>query len=140
LDVCEVCGTSFAALMRQGEEPTSIDPKQAVKWSLIFPGLGHRKAGHGADGLARGVLFVLVLAMAILTGLSGPSSPTGVGIFLVYAVAAIAVYVGSAYEASRIARGGEPFVSARQLLWFTVALILGSVALLALSVVFAARR
>ncbi|HEY6566581.1 MAG TPA: hypothetical protein VI341_03600 [Actinomycetota bacterium] len=140
LDVCEVCGTSFAAMMRQDEAPVRTDPREAVKWSLIFPGLGHRKAGRGPDGLARGVLFVLVLSMAILTGLSGLSSPVGVGIFLFYAVTSVVVYVGSAVEASRIAQGGEPFISARQLLWVTVALILGSVALLAMSAVFAARR
>lgn len=140
MDVCAVCGTSFAAMMRQDETPLRTDPKEAVKWSLMFPGLGHRKAGRGPDGLARAVFFVMVLSMAILTGLSGLSSPVGVGIFGLYLVAAIVVYVGSAYEASRIAQGGEPFISARQLLWVTVALILGSVALLALSVVFAARR
>jgi hypothetical protein len=140
LDVCEVCGTSFAAMMRQGEAPLRTDPKEAVRWSLIFPGLGHRKAGRGPDGLARGVLFALVLSMTILTGLSGLSTAVGVGIFVLYLVATVVVYVGSAIEASRIAQGGEPFISARQLLWVTVALILGSVALLALSVVFAARR
>ncbi len=140
LDVCQVCGTSFAAMMRQDETPLRTDPKEAVKWSIIFPGLGHKKAGRGPDGLARGVLFVLVFSMAILTGFSGLSTPVGVGIFLLYLVATIVVYVGSAVEASRIAQGGEPFISARHLLWVTVALILGSVALLAVSVVFAARR
>jgi hypothetical protein len=45
------------------------------------------------------------------------------------------LYLGSAAEAYRIAEGGSPFVSARALLWATVALVMLSVALLAMSVV-----
>ena len=39
-------------------------------------------------------------------------------------VAALTLYLGSAAEAYRIADGGEPFLSARALLWATVALIM----------------
>jgi hypothetical protein len=48
---------------------------------------------------------------------------------------ALVLYLGSAAEAYRIAEGGSPFVSARALLWATVALVMLSVALLAMSVV-----
>jgi hypothetical protein len=138
LDICVVCGTSFASLMRQDEVAVEIDPREAVKWSLIYPGLGHRKAGRGLDGLARGVLFTIVFALAILTGLSGVSTPAGLGIFLMYVVASIVVYVGTAYEASHIAGGGQPFIAARTLLWITVGLILTSVALVGSLVVLRA--
>lgn len=47
---------------------------------------------------------------------------------------ALTLYLGSAAEAYRIAEGGSPFVSARALLWATVALVMISVALLATSV------
>jgi hypothetical protein len=50
-------------------------------------------------------------------------------------VSALTIYLGSAAEAYRLAEGGSPFVSARALLWATVALIMVAVSLLAMSVV-----
>lgn len=126
--------------MRQDEQRPEVDPKDALAWSLIFPGLGHRKVGRGADGIARAVLFILLFSMAVLTGLSGVSSGAVFALFAVYMGLALAVYLGSAYEAYRLAEGGEPIVSARSLLWVTVSVILLSVVVLALTVVTAARR
>jgi len=140
LDACVVCGTSFATLMRQDEERPKVDPKDALAWSLIFPGLGHRKVGRGVDGLARGVLFAVLFSMALLTGLSGVRSGAVFGLFAVFMGLALAVYVGSALEAYRLAEGGEPIVSARALLWVTVGVILLSVVVLAITVATAVRR
>jgi hypothetical protein len=140
LDVCAVCGTPFATLMRQDEERPQVDPKDALAWSLIFPGLGHRKVGRGLDGLARGVLFGMLFSMAILTGLSGVRSGMLFGLFALFMGLALLVYAGSAWEAYHLAEGGEPVVSARALLWVTVGVILLSVVVLALTVVTAVRR
>ena len=60
--------------------------------------------------------------------------------FALFLGAALLVYVGSAFEAYRLAEGGQPFVSSRALLWATVVVIIGSVLLLAVSVVTVARR
>jgi hypothetical protein len=67
--------------------------------------------------------------------LSGVSSPPVVGVVALLLVSALTIYLGSAAEAYRLAEGGSPFVSARALLWATVALIMAAVSLLALSVV-----
>lgn len=140
LDVCAVCGTPFATLMRQDQERPQVDPKDALAWSLIFPGLGHRKVGRGLDGLARGVLFGMLFTMAILTGLSGIRSGMLFALFALFMGLALLVYAGSAWEAYHLAEGGEPVVSARALLWATVGVILLSVVVLALTVVTAVRR
>jgi hypothetical protein len=140
LDECELCGTSFATLMRQDEAPPQVEPKDALAWSLIFPGLGHRKVGRGLDGLARGVLFAMLFAMALVIVISGVTSSGLLGVFLLFMVMAMVVYFGSAYEAYRLAEGGAPLVSTRVLLWATVGVIMMSVVLLALTVVTAARR
>jgi hypothetical protein len=66
--------------------------------------------------------------------LSGVSSPPVFAVVALFLVSALTIYLGSAAEAYRIAEGGSPFVSARVLLWATVALIMISVSLLALSV------
>jgi len=140
LDACAVCGTTFASLMRQDDAPPDVDPKDALAASLLFPGLGHRKVGRGLDGLARGVLFTVLAAMALTVLVSGVETAGMFGVLALFLGAALLVYFGSAWEAYHIAEGGQPIVSSRALLWATVAVILGSVMLLALSVVTVTRR
>src|SRR5919204_3058082 len=135
LDLCAVCGTSFAQLLRQEERRPSISPRDAFLWSLTFPGIGHAKAGRGPDGIARGTLFVLTFGLALIIVISGVHSAPVLGVVALLLVSALAVYLGSAVEASRIASGEGPLVSARALLWATVALIMVAVSLLSLSVV-----
>ena len=140
LDACAVCGTTFASTMREDDTPPDVDPKDALSASLIFPGLGHRKVGRGTDGLARGVLFGVLAAMAATVFVSGVTSAGSFGVFALFLGAALLVYVGSAWEARHMASGGSPLVSSRALLWATVVIIIGSIMLLALSVVTVARR
>lgn len=140
LDACAVCGTTFASLMRQDEAPPRVDPKEALSASLLYPGLGHRKVGRGLDGLARGVLFTVLAAMAITVFVSGVESPGILGVFSLFLGAALLVYLGSAWEAYRMADGGHPLLSSRALLWATVVVIIASVMVLAVSVVTVARR
>ncbi len=135
LDVCAVCGTSFAQLLRQEEDRSTVSPREAFLWSLTFPGVGHAKAGRAADGIARGTLFVLTFGLTLVIVSSGVSTGPVFGVVALLLVSALLLYVGSAFEAYRIAEGGAPFVSARALLWATVALIMVSVSLLAMSVV-----
>jgi ribosomal protein L40E len=140
LDVCAVCGTSFAQLLRTQEEGPRASPRDAFLWSLIYPGVGHAKVGRPADGIARGTLFALTFGLALVIVLSGVSNAAIFGVVAVLLVSAIVLYLGSALEAYRIAEGGSPFLSARALLWATVAVIMVSVSLLALSVIGVAQR
>jgi hypothetical protein len=135
LDLCIVCGTSFAQLLRQDEPRSTVSPRDAFLWSLMFPGVGHAKAGRAPDGIARGTLFVLTFGLALVVVLSGVSSPPVFAVMALLLVSALTIYLGSAAEAYRIADGGSTFLSARALLWATVGLIMIAVSLLALSVV-----
>ena len=135
-DTCAVCGTSFAQLLRQEEDRgPAVSPRDAFLWSLIFPGVGHAKVGRAPDGIARGTLFVLTFGLALVIMLSGVSSGPVFAVVVLLLVSALTIYLGSAVEAYRLAEGGSPFVSARALLWATVALIMVAVSLLAMSVV-----
>jgi hypothetical protein len=140
LDACAVCGTSFATLMRQSDAPVPVPPEEAVRWSLAFPGLGHRRVGRSLDGLTRGILFALLGGMAVLIGLGGLRSSTLIGLFVLYLSFALAVYVGSAMEARRLAEGGDLFLPTRQVLWAGVIVVMGSLGLLVLSVFTATKR
>jgi hypothetical protein len=135
LDTCAVCGTSFAQLLRQEEERPVVAPRDAFLWSLTFPGVGHAKVGRAPDGIARGTLFVLTFGLALVIVVSGVSTGPVFAVVLLLLVAALTLYLGSAAEAYRIADGGEPFLSARALLWATVALIMIAVSLLAMSAI-----
>jgi hypothetical protein len=135
LDLCSVCGTSFGQLFREAAAGTTVSPRDAFLWSLTFPGVGHAKAGRAPDGIARGTLFTLTFGLALVIVTSGVSTPPVFGVVILLLGSALVLYLGSAAEAYRIASGGSPFVSARTLLWATVALIMISVALLAMSVV-----
>ena len=138
LDACSVCGTPFAALFRQ-DGPPAVEPRVALTRSLIFPGLGHRAVGRGADGLARAVLFVYTFCTALLILLSGPSSGPAVGLLVLYGSLAVGLYVLSAVEAYQLAQGGGPIVSSRVLLWGVVTLVVLSV-LMAAFTIFAAAK
>ena len=137
LDACRVCGTTFASLMRRDDRPPAVDPHDAFVRSLAFPGLGHRAVGRGGDGLARAVLFLMTIVIATVALLSGPAVPAVVSIALLFGSIAIATYVGTAFEAARMARGGGAVLSSRAILWILVGLLMGSVVMLSLLVITA---
>jgi hypothetical protein len=139
LDVCAVCGTPFAALFRENEARPAVEPRAALTRSLIFPGLGHRMLGRGADGVARGMLFLWTFGTTLLILVSDVSAGPVVSLLALYGLLAVAVYVLTAFEAYRIAQGGAPIVSSRVLLWGAVSLVLVSV-LMATFIIFTAAR
>jgi ribosomal protein L40E len=140
LDACRVCGTPFAQLFRDQTARPEIAPRDAFLWSLIFPGIGHAKAGRGADGVARGTLFVLTFGLTLVVVLAGVSNAALLGVVALLLTSALTLYLGSAFEAYRIAEGGPTFVSPRMLLWATVGVIMVAVGLLAASVVSVGAR
>jgi hypothetical protein len=141
LDFCATCGASFASLMRQETARVRVDPSAAFRRSLMFPGLGHRMIpGREVDGFARGVLFAMLLIATVMLGFSGVHAGAVQFLFLVYLTASVLVYVLTAFEASRLAEGGEPLVSSRALLWATVGILIMSIIVVALVIGTAARR
>lgn len=140
LDACTVCGTTFAALMRGDEASPSAEPSEAMRASLLFPGLGHRRVGRGLDGMARGALFAILATMSILVLASGLESPIATVVLAVFVIGTVAVYAGSAWEAHHLAGRGRPLVSSKVLLWVSVGVVLGSVVLLAIAAISQARR
>ncbi len=141
LDNCSTCGASFAALMRQEPTHAQVDPQHAFRRSLLFPGLGHRMVpGRAIDGFSRGVLFTMLLISTLMLGLSGVHAGAVFFLFLLYLVVAVFVYLLTAFEASRLARGGGPLVSSRSLLWTTVGILLLSVVVVSLVIGTATRR
>lgn len=140
LDACATCGTSLRSLFDEQRDRPRIEPASAFKWSLLYPGLGHAKAGSGLDGFARGVLFTMLVLMAGLVLATGATSGPLFGILTLFGGTAVAVYFFSAAEAYRLAEGGSPFVPAKILLWGAVVIIVLSVMLLAFVLASASNR
>ena len=140
LDVCAVCGTPFATVMRAEPERPAVAPRDAMIRSLLFPGLGHQLVGRGTDGMARGVLFVVTAGIAVLLGLATAASGSLTASFALFVLAAIGVYVMSAVEAYRLAEGEDLLVPTQTLVWILLGVVFLGVALLAFGVVTATHR
>ena len=140
LDICAVCGTPFAQVMRASVGVPHVDPRDAVIRSLIFPGLGHRALGRNVDGLARGVLFAVTFGLGVLLAIAAAGSAALVGAFVLFLAAWIGVYVMSAVEAHRLARGGQLLVPTHILMWVLVGVVFVGITLLVIGVVTATHR
>jgi ribosomal protein L40E len=139
-EVCETCGTPFAAVMR-GVERQQVDPRVARTRSMIFPGAGHALLGYPIDGFARGAVFALSLGLAIFLAVSVPrSGPMLLAITLLVATA-VGVYALSLTETRQLSeRGGGLLIPSKYLLWGCVALMFIIVGTIALSIAGNARR
>jgi predicted RNA-binding Zn-ribbon protein involved in translation (DUF1610 family) len=129
---CRSCGTPFAKLLEDEAPGSRIDPRRAVTLSLVFPGLGHAAAGRGAEGLARAVVFAfsLIIAISILVSRSGGDLGPFLPLLLLSAAGSVGLYVLTAMDAGRLARGEPPLVATRVLLYGAAVLMLLQVALL----------
>lgn len=129
-DRCGSCGTSFASVLREDEEP-AIDADRARMLSYLFPGLGHIRAGLSAEGLARVVSFAWVLGALVSVVLARRGQDLGAAWLLVtmYALAAAALYLVTPLDAERAVSGREPLLSSRALLIGLVVLIAMTLAL-----------
>ena len=100
--VCAVCGTSLAEVVKPKENRPERDPGTAALFSLFFPGAGHGYLGLWGQAIARGVLHAWVLFVVLVAVFQrGPgSAPVGV----VFGLAATALWGVSAHDAYREAR------------------------------------
>ncbi|HEX2025354.1 MAG TPA: hypothetical protein VHH92_03060, partial [Actinomycetota bacterium] len=123
---CRSCGTPFARLLEEERRRPQVEPARAARLSLLFPGLGHAAAGRGAEGVARAVVFVYALATAltIVVMRAGDGFGPFLPLFLISAAAAVGLYAVTAVDAGRLARGEDPILSTRALLYGAVALML----------------
>ena len=127
-DSCIVCGTPFTSLFADERPAVAVPRGRAVAWSLLYPGLGHRLAGHAGEGLARAAVFTLAVAalLFLLVARGGNALGPILGFLAVYALFAIGIYAFTAVEAGHLADGGVPFASPRAFAWLAAALVVVS--------------
>ncbi|MFL5800041.1 MAG: hypothetical protein ACJ77A_19190 [Actinomycetota bacterium] len=130
LDSCASCGAPFARLFQEEAAGPTAEPKRAVAFSLVFPGLGHAVAGKRAEGLARAILFAWAAATAILLLTAHPAGGLGflAPMAMLFVLGAILWYAVTALDAFRLASGQRQIVSSKVMLYGVASLMLVSVA------------
>lgn len=100
LPACTACGTTFADAVRP--KPTRIerDPGTVALFSLFLPGAGHAYMGMWGQAVARGVLWLWVLLVAIV-GLLDKEVPGSLIMALLFGLAAFALWGITAHDAYR---------------------------------------
>lgn len=102
--VCAVCGTPFAEVMRPpGPERPQRDPGTTAMISLFFPGAGHAYLGMWPQAIARAVVSVWVGLMALFFAVGGKSGSLPVAVL--FGLTAFGLWATAAHDAYREANG-----------------------------------
>ena len=103
---CTVCGTRFAESIRPPAPERPVrDPGTTALISLFFPGAGHAYLGMWAQAVARAVVSIWVVLMALFFAIGGEGKSTPVAIL--YGAASFGLWFVAAHDAFREANG-EP--------------------------------
>ena len=106
---CTVCGIPFAeAVQPPAPERRQRDPGTTALISLLFPGAGHAYLGLWAQAIARAVVSVWVVFMALFFAIGGNDGSMPVA--LLYGAAGFALWVVAAHDAFREANGESKLV------------------------------
>ena len=129
LPICSVCGTPFADLLRPEEtEREARDPNTVALMSLFWPGAGHAYLGLWAQALARGIVSLWVVVVAIVSGVEG-----GIGFMtLTFGALAFGLWAIAAHDAYREATGARALVILKQgyFLWVVLGILMLMMAML----------
>lgn len=111
--VCAVCGTTFADTVRPPKETPQRDPNTVALYSLFFPGAGHWQLDMRGQAVARGVLNVWVIFVAVVAAIQGSMAmavPFGVAAFALWGLAAHDAYREARREGDQVILKGRAFL------------------------------
>ncbi len=100
VQVCAVCGVTFADLMNPKPARVERDPNTVALYSLFFPGAGHWYLQMRGQAIARAVLSVWVVLVAVIGGVIGSRA-----LAIPFGIAAFALWILAAHDAYREAQG-----------------------------------
>lgn len=98
--VCAVCGMRFADLVHPKPERVARDPNTMALYSLFFPGAGHWYMEMRGQAVARGVLSVWVVMVALIGAVMG-----SLALAIPFGLVAFALWFLAAHDAYREAQG-----------------------------------
>jgi ribosomal protein L40E len=121
---CSVCGTTFAEHVRPESERPQRDPATTAMISLFFPGAGHAYLGMWGQAVARGVLSLWVLLVAVV-GLVDKDVPGSLVMASFFGFVALLLWIVAAHDAFREATNdtGRVLLRGRRFLYLVLALM-----------------
>ena len=121
---CGVCGSTFADHVRPKVERPPRDPAKAALFSLFFPGAGHAYVGMWGQAVARAVLSLWVLLVAIV-GLLDKDVPGSLAMAAIFGIVALALWAIAAHDAFREATNdtARVLLRGRRFLYVVLALM-----------------
>ena len=124
---CTRCGSNFATFFAgpKADETPRASTASAVWASALLPGAGHWIYRAVGPALARAVMYVWTLGIAIMLLARPPASGRAVvrGVGAIFALAAAAVWLLSMLETLRMREGDRrPMIQPRVLTWFSAGL------------------
>jgi ribosomal protein L40E len=127
VQVCEVCGATFADHVRPKAERPTRDPSTAALVSLFFPGAGHAYVGLWGQAVARAVLSLWVL-LVVIVGILDKDVPGSLVMATIFGIAALGLWMIAAHDAFREASNdtGRVLLRGKRFLY----VVLGLMALL----------
>jgi hypothetical protein len=120
-NICEVCGATFAEVLKEpDEEKPKRDPNTVALISLFFPGAGHAFLGMWGQAVARGIISMWVVATAIFAAAQGATQSMVMAV--VFGLMSFGLWGVSAHDAYREAQGRKSAVLLRDKLFLYVVL------------------
>lgn len=101
--VCSVCGTTFSQMVHPEPEMAEKDPNTAALVSLFFPGAGHGYLGLWGDAIARGIISLWVVAVALIAAFAGEQA-SGRLVTILFGLVAFGLWAVASHDAYRAAR------------------------------------
>jgi hypothetical protein len=128
---CTVCGTIFAdAIKPEEDKGPPKDANKAAMWSLMMPGAGHAYLGMWADGVARAIISIWVVAVTIFSASQGGGQASVMS--LMFGLVSTGLWVVSAHDAYREASGFSKLVLLKRktFLYLVLGLLLLSIVMI----------
>lgn len=121
---CSVCGTTFADHVRPESQRPQRDPATTAMISLFFPGAGHAYLGMWGQAVARAVLSLWVLLVAVV-GLVDKDVPGSLVMAGLFGFVALLLWIVAAHDAFREATNdtGRILLRGRRFLYLVLALM-----------------
>ena len=123
--VCSVCGTTFADVVRPKDTRPERDPNTAALVSLFLPGAGHMYLHLWPQGIARAIVNLWVAGVFLVAALAGGQSKATT-LAVTFGAIATALWGINAHDAWREARseGDQAILKGRIFLYLVLGLLM----------------
>ena len=123
--VCSVCGTTFAEVVRPKESRPERDPNMVALISLFLPGAGHMYLHLWPQGIARAIVSLWVVSVVVVSLMAG-GAKNAATVPATFGLVATALWVLGAHDAYREARGesNQVILKGRVFLYLVLGLLM----------------